>query len=101
MKKAGTTAPYERLSRDDGDDKESNSISTQKTLLEGYADNHDLPNTSHFTDDGISGTRFDRPGFMAMMAEVEAGRVDCIVVNDAYVKHRLNFYQIPQTVAAQ
>jgi DNA invertase Pin-like site-specific DNA recombinase len=82
MKKAGMTALYERLSRDDGDDKESNSISTQKALLESYAENHSLPNPAHFTDDGISGTRFDRPGFMEMMAEVEAGRVDCIVIKD-------------------
>jgi len=73
---------YERLSRDDGDDKESNSISTQKNLLEQYAKNNGLPNPTHFTDDGISGTRFDRPGFMAMMEEVEAGNVECIVIKD-------------------
>ena len=82
MKERKITPLYERLSRDDGDDKESNSISTQKSLLEEYAKNNGLPNPTHFTDDGISGTRFDRPGFMAMMDEVEAGRVECIVVKD-------------------
>lgn len=55
---------------------------TQKNLLEQYANNNGLPNPTHFTDDGISGTRFDRPGFMAMMEEVEAGNVECIVIKD-------------------
>ena len=41
-----------------------------------------LPNPTHFTDDGVSGTRFDRPGFLAMMEEVEAGRVEAIVIKD-------------------
>ena len=82
MREAKITPLYERLSRDDGDDKESNSISTQKNLLEQYAKNNGLPNPTHFTDDGISGTRFDRPGFMAMMEEVEAGNVECIVIKD-------------------
>lgn len=82
MREAKITPLYERLSRDDGDDKESNSISTQKNLLEQYAKNNGLPNPTHFTDDGISGTRFDRPSFMAMMEEVEAGNVECIVIKD-------------------
>lgn len=82
MKETKITPLYERLSREDGDDKESNSISTQKVLLAQYAKDNGLPNPTHFTDDGISGTRFDRPGFVAMMAEVEAGRVDCIVIKD-------------------
>jgi DNA invertase Pin-like site-specific DNA recombinase len=82
MKETKITPLYERLSRDDELQGESNSISTQKRLLEEYAQNNGLPNPTHFTDDGISGTRFDRPGFMAMMEEVEAGRVDCIVIKD-------------------
>lgn len=80
--KAKITSLYERLSRDDELQGESNSISHQKQMLEDYARNNDLSNPIHFNDDGISGTRFDRPGFMAMMEEVEAGRVDCIVVKD-------------------
>ena len=51
-------------------------------MLEEYAVGHGLPNPTHFTDDGISGTRFDRPGFLSMMEEVEAGNVECIVVKD-------------------
>jgi len=82
MKENKITPLYERLSRDDDLQGESNSISTQKRMLEEYAHNFGLPNPTHFTDDGISGTRFDRPGFMAMMEEVEAGRVECIVVKD-------------------
>ena len=82
MNKSKITPLYERLSRDDGDDKESNSISMQKQLLEEYAKNNGLPNPTHFTDDGISGTRFDRPGFLDMMEEVETGRVECIVIKD-------------------
>ncbi|MBR5969977.1 MAG: recombinase family protein, partial [Lachnospiraceae bacterium] len=66
MKNAKITALYERLSHDDELQGESNSISNQKRLLEDYARSHGYKNIRHFTDDGISGTRFDRPGFMAM-----------------------------------
>ena len=76
------TALYERLSRDDELQGESNSIVNQKRLLTEYAENHTLANIMHFTDDGISGTRFDRPGFMAMMNEVDAGHVATIIVKD-------------------
>ena len=51
-------------------------------MLEDFARRNGLPNPMHFTDDGISGTRFDRPGFLAMMEEVEAGRVEAIVIKD-------------------
>ena len=82
MMKTKITPLYERLSRDDELLGESNSISNQKTMLEDYARRNGLPNPTHFTDDGISGTRFDRPGFNAMMEEVEAGRVEAIIVKD-------------------
>ena len=51
-------------------------------MLEDFARRNGLPNPTHFTDDGVSGTRFDRPGFLAMMEEVEAGRVEAIVIKD-------------------
>ena len=73
---------YERLSRDDEQAGESNSIQNQKKMLEDFARRNGLPNPTHFTDDGVSGTRFDRPGFLAMMEEVEAGRVEAIVIKD-------------------
>ena len=79
---APVTALYARLSKDDELQGESNSISNQKQMLEDFARRNGLPNPTHFTDDGISGTRFDRPGFLAMMEEVEAGRVEAIVIKD-------------------
>ena len=82
MKNEKITPLYERLSRDDELQGESNSISNQKQMLEDFARRNGLPNPTHFTDDGISGTRFDRPGFLAMMEEVEAGRVEAIVIKD-------------------
>ena len=81
------TALYERLSRDDfgkDDDqqRESNSISNQKAMLEEFAARQGFTNIVHFTDDGISGTCFDRPGFLAMMKEVEAGNVEYLCIKD-------------------
>ena len=81
------TALYERLSRDDfgkDDDqqRESNSISNQKAMLEEFAARQGFTNIVHFTDDGISGTCFDRPGFLAMMKEVEAGNVEYLCLKD-------------------
>ena len=82
MRNEKITPLYERLSRDDELQGESNSISNQKQMLEDFARRNGLPNPTHVTDDGISGTRFDRPGFLAMMEEVEAGRVEAIVIKD-------------------
>ena len=76
------TALYERLSRDDELQGESNSIVNQKKILEEYASKNNLSNIIHFTDDGISGTQFDRPGFMAMMKGVNQGNIGCIIVKD-------------------
>ena len=83
MRNEKITPLYERLSRDDELQGESNSISNQKQMLEDFARRNGLPNPMHFTDDGISGTRFDRPGFLAMMEEVEAGRVEAKAKADA------------------
>ena len=74
------TALYERLSRDDELQGESNSIVNQKKILEEYAKKNHLENIVHFIDDGISGTQFDRPGFMAMMNGANQGNVGCIIV---------------------
>ena len=51
-------------------------------MLMEYAVSHDFPGPVHFTDDGISGTRFDRPGFMAMMEEVKKGNIGAILIKD-------------------
>ena len=82
MAKSKITPLYERLSRDDELEGESFSIQNQKAMLEDYARKNGFIRFRHFTDDGISGTRFDRPGFTAMMQEVEAGNVDTIIVKD-------------------
>ena len=76
------TALYERLSRDDEQIGESNSIQNQKMYLEEFARQKGLRNIRHFSDDGYSGTNFNRPGFTALLEEIEAGRVETLVVKD-------------------
>ena len=76
------TALYERLSRDDEQAGESNSIQNQKKYLEEYARQHGLRNIRHFSDDGYTGTNFNRPGFAALLEEIEAGHVETFVVKD-------------------
>ena len=75
-------ALYERLSHDDEQQGESNSISNQKRILEDYALSHGMTVFRHFTDDGISGTRFDRPGFQAMIDEVREGNIEACIIKD-------------------
>ncbi len=82
MSQTKITALYERLSHDDELQGESNSISNQKQLLEDYAKRNGLANIRHFTDDGISGTRFDRPGFQAMLEQIEDGKVEAVCIKD-------------------
>ncbi len=79
---AKITALYERLSRDDEQQGESNSITNQKEYLEEYAKRQGFSNIRHFTDDGISGTIFEREGFQKLIAEVEAGNVGTVIVKD-------------------
>ncbi len=76
------TALYERLSRDDDLDGESNSIVNQKLYLQNYADEHGFTNCKHYTDDGWSGGNFDRPGWKSLIADVEAGKVGAVLVKD-------------------
>jgi DNA invertase Pin-like site-specific DNA recombinase len=76
------TALYERLSRDDELQGESNSITNQRKMLEDYAVKNGFKNLTHFTDDGVSGTTFDRKGWNAMLAEIEAGNVSAVICKD-------------------
>ena len=76
------TALYERLSRDDEMQGESNSITNQKKYLEDYAVQHGFGNIQHFSDDGYSGTNFNRPAFNSLLTEIEAGRVGTVIVKD-------------------
>jgi len=76
------TALYERLSRDDEQSTESGSITNQKIMLEDYAAKNGFDNIRHFTDDGVSGTTFERKGFRAMIDEIEAGNVATVICKD-------------------
>ena len=76
------TALYERLSRDDEQQGESNSIRNQKAYLEDYARKSGFSYTRHFTDDGYSGTNFNRPGINELLRAVEAGQVETVIVKD-------------------
>ena len=73
---------YCRLSRDDDNEGDSNSIQHQKQILEKYAKDYGITNYKFYVDDGYSGTNFNRPGFQEMLADIEAGYVDCVIVKD-------------------
>ena len=76
------TALYERLSRDDDQLGESNSIVNQKAYLESYAAQHGFLNCAHYTDDGWSGGNFDRPDWKRLIADIEAGKISTVLVKD-------------------
>ena len=76
------TALYPRLSHEDELQGESNSISNQKRVLETYAKQNGFSNLRWYTDDGYSGANFQRPGFQAMLADIEAGKVGTVIVKD-------------------
>jgi len=82
MKQPYNTALYMRLSRDDENYGDSVSIETQRTILQQYAKEQGLHVVGEYIDDGWSGTTFERPNFKRMMADVDAGRVNCIVTKD-------------------
>ena len=76
-------AEYLRLSREDGDKMESDSIKNQRDLVRDYLAKHpDLRHVAEYVDDGYSGTNFERPGFQKMMKDIQAGKINCIIVKD-------------------
>jgi DNA invertase Pin-like site-specific DNA recombinase len=76
-------ALYLRLSKEDGDKAESDSITNQRELVTNYLNSMpDIEIVSERADDGFSGASFDRPSFNAMMEDIKAGRVDCVAVKD-------------------
>jgi site-specific DNA recombinase len=82
-KSSYTAAVYLRLSREDGDKAESDSIHNQRELIKEYLTHHpEITNTKEYVDDGFSGTNFERPGFIRMMSDIENHRIDCIIVKD-------------------
>lgn len=81
--KVWKTALYLRLSRDDGRETESNSIASQREILKEYLKRcPDMELVEIYSDDGYSGTNFERPDFIRMMEDVYSGKIDCIVVKD-------------------
>ena len=76
------TALYERLSRDDEQVGESNSITNQKAYLENYAQEHGFTNCQHYIDDGYSGGNFERPGWKQLIADIEAGKITTVLAKD-------------------
>lgn len=76
------TALYARLSSDDMQEGVSNSIVHQKAILQEYAINNGFSNRQFYVDDGWSGTSFNRPDFKRMLADVESGIIDTIIVKD-------------------
>lgn len=77
------TALYLRLSREDGDKTESDSVANQRTLLEAYAADHpELCIVDEFVDDGYSGSNFERPAFQRLFRELEQGTINCVLVKD-------------------
>jgi DNA invertase Pin-like site-specific DNA recombinase len=79
---ANNAALYCRLSRDDGNDAESNSIGTQRAMLQRYAKEHGFLVYDEYVDDGWSGTQFDRPELKRMIADIEDGKVGVILCKD-------------------
>ena len=76
------TALYERLSKDDELQGESNSISNQKEFLSNYARQNGYINLKHYTDDGFSGRNFNRPAIKELIKDVEDGKVGTVIVKD-------------------
>lgn len=77
-----STALYLRLSRDDEQQGESGSISTQRQMLTQYCQEQGLRIYDEYVDDGYSGTNFDRPGFQRMLDGIEDGKVNCVITKD-------------------
>ena len=88
------TALYCRLSQEDERAGESLSIENQKDMLLRYAREHLFPNPTFFVDDGVSGVTYDRPGFQAMLAEIEAERVAVCITKDLSRLGRQDFTPI-------
>ncbi len=81
-KTTAITALYSRLSRDDELQGESNSITNQKKILEDYASRNGFTNICHYSDDGFSGTNFNRPDWKRLIADIEAGKVVVLICKD-------------------
>lgn len=76
-------AKYIRLSREDGDDRESESVENQRDIIDNYILGHEeLIEAGEYVDDGYTGTNFNRPGFQKMLKDIEDEKIDCIITKD-------------------
>lgn len=75
-------ASYIRLSREDGDKQESESIGNQRDIINRYLQENNLQLVDEYIDDGVSGTTFDRPGFKRMLEDIETGKINMIITKD-------------------
>lgn len=83
MKNKYKVAKYMRLSRDDGDEAESESIENQRDIINNYIQGYDdLKVVEEYADDGFTGTNFNRPGFQKMLEDIEMGKINCIITKD-------------------
>ena len=76
------TALYCRISLDDGGDNESMSISNQKLMLRDFAEKNGMFQYEYYVDDGYTGRNFNRPAFQRMIADIEAGKIGCVITKD-------------------
>ncbi len=76
------TALYCRLSLEDGGNAESMSISNQKLMLAEYAERNGMSQHEYYVDDGYTGRNFNRPAFQRMIADIESGKVGCVITKD-------------------
>ena len=82
MKRQNMAAIYLRLSRDDGGDSESNSIQTQRFMLQKYAKDNRIAVFDEYIDDGFSGTTFERPSFKRMVKDIEDNKISTVIVKE-------------------
>ena len=104
MKQQYNTALYLRLSRDDELKGESGSISTQRTMLTQYCKEQKMRIVGEYVDDGWSGTYFDRPSFQRMIADIEDGKINCVITKDLSKLGRNYIFlrvSIPRSISPQ
>jgi DNA invertase Pin-like site-specific DNA recombinase len=73
---------YIRLSREDGDKQESESIGNQRKIIERYIEENNLKFIDEYVDDGVSGTTFDRPQFNRLIADIENQKINMVITKD-------------------
>jgi len=95
VKISNRVAMYIRLSREDGDDRESESIANQRTIINDYIEKNGFILIDEYVDDGYTGTNFNRPGFQKMIADIQNKKIDIVITKDlSRLRTRLYRYRI-------